>query len=68
MCSVCNPETFETVTNETTHEIVKIKHLGMGNLILKCDITGNNYKLAVLGDEKSGYTTYHCPTCGRRFN
>lgn len=40
--------------------------VGLGNLLIRCDINGKNYRLAVKDEPKSEFVLYHCPTCGRK--
>lgn len=40
--------------------------LGMGSLIICCDLNGKNYKLAVKNEPKSEFVLYNCPTCGKK--
>lgn len=59
MCSTCNYKSYEK--NDEKLE----QNLGMGNLIIRCDLNGKNYKLAIKDEQKSEFTLYHCPTCGK---
>ena len=47
MCSTCNYKDFEVVNGKLEQS------LGNGNLLIRCDIDGKNYKLAVKNDQKS---------------
>lgn len=38
----------------------------MGSLIIRCDLNGKNYKLAVNNEPKSEFVSYNCPTCGKK--
>lgn len=58
MCSTCNYKNFEQVNGKLEQQ------LGMGNLVIRCDLFGENYKLAVKDEHKSEFTIYRCPTCG----
>lgn len=58
MCSTCNYKNFEQVNGKLEQQ------LGMGNLVIRCDLFGENYKLAVKDEPKSEFTIYRCPTCG----
>lgn len=59
MCSVCNHKNFE----EKDGKLEKV--LGMGSLLIRCDLNGKNYRLAVKDEPKSEYVLYNCPTCGK---
>lgn len=60
MCSTCNYKSFEAVDWKLEHP------LGNGSLLIRCDIDGKNYKLAIKNEQKSEFTIYRCPTCGRK--
>lgn len=60
MCSTCDYKNYENRGGKLEH------NLGMGNLLIRCDIGGKNYKLAVKNEDKSEYVCYRCPTCGRK--
>ena len=38
----------------------------MGSLIIRCELNGENYKLAVNNEPKSEFVLYNCPTCGKK--
>lgn len=72
MCSTCN---YTYAHTEYKRVIVKAgkneeerfeQSLGMGNLVIRCDTDGKNYKLFVKDDPNSGFTIYRCPTCGKK--
>lgn len=51
--------------NEIKNKNGKLEQgLGMGSLVIRCDMNGQNYKLAVNGEPKSEFVIYRCPTCG----
>ena len=58
MCSTCNYKGFEEVNGKLE------QLLGNGSLLIRCDIDGKNYKLAVKNEQKSEFTLCRCPTCG----
>ena len=58
MCSTCNYKDFEEVNGKLE------QLLGNGSLLIRCDIDGKNYKLAVKNEQKRECTLYRCPTCG----
>ena len=58
MCSTCNYKSFEVVDGKLE------QLLGNGSLLIRCDIDGKNYKLAVKNEQNSEFTLYRCPTCG----
>lgn len=58
MCSTCNYKNFERVENRLEQS------LGVGSLLIRCDLNGDNYKLAVKNESKSEFVLYRCPTCG----
>lgn len=60
MCSTCNYKAFEKIDGKLQQS------LGMGGLLIRCDNNGKNYKLAVKGEDKSEFSLYSCPTCGKR--
>lgn len=60
MCITCNYKNFEEVDGKLEQQ------LGMGSLIIRCDLDGKNYKLAVKDEPKSEFVLYRCPTCGGR--
>lgn len=61
MCSTCDYRKYDVVDETTVRS-----SLGLGNLEIRCCPDGKNYKIAVQGDEKSTFTIYRCPTCGRK--
>lgn len=60
MCSTCNYKNFEEVNGKLEQS------LGMCSLLIRCDLDGKNYKLAVKDESKSEFTLYRCPTCGKK--
>jgi hypothetical protein len=42
------------------------KNIGMGSLVIRCDLNGKNFKLAVDNEPKSEFALYRCPTCGNK--
>jgi hypothetical protein len=60
MCTTCNYKNYEEVNGKLEQS------LGMGNLLIRCDVNGKNYKLAVKDEPKSEYVIYKCPTCGKK--
>lgn len=60
MCSTCDYKNFEEVNGNLEQS------LGVGSLLIKCDLDGKNYKLAVKDEPKSEFTLYRCPTCGHK--
>lgn len=60
-CRVCNHNGYTPTADGERLE----KSLGMGSLIIHCDVKGKNFKLGVKGDERSNFVIYKCPTCGR---
>ena len=71
MCSGCNPRSgsFEKVKIEVSGRTVEKyeRSMGYGNLVMRCDLDGKNYTLAVKGEPKSDVRMYHCPTCGKAY-
>ena len=67
MCSTCNHKNFETVSIEINGRTVERleQSLGYGSLVIRCNITGRNYYLAVKDEPKSEFKCYRCPTCGQ---
>ena len=63
MCTTCNYNFYKKVLiNNIPHLQNK---LGNGNLLLRCDTNGKNYKLAVDNENNSEFKCYRCPTCGK---
>lgn len=60
MCSTCNYKMYEKNNGKLETK------LGMGSLIICCDLNGKNYKLAVKNEPKSEFVLYNCPTCGKK--
>lgn len=60
MCSTCDYKEYENVDGKLEQS------LGMGSLLIRCDINGKNYKLAVKDEPKSEFVLYRCPTCGHK--
>lgn len=60
MCSTCNYKFYDKNNGKLE------KNLGMGSLIIRCDLNGKNYKLAVNNEPKSEFVLYNCPTCGKK--
>ncbi len=60
MCSTCNYKLYDKNNGKLE------KNLGMGSLIIRCDLNGKNYKLAVNNEPKSEFVLYNCPTCGKK--
>ena len=60
MCTTCNYKNFEEVNGKLEQA------LGMGNLLIRCDVNGKNYKLTVKDEPRSEYVIYKCPTCGKK--
>lgn len=69
MCSTCNYKNFEKISIEANGRTMeKLEHsLGYGSLVMRCDIDGKNYTLAVKGEPKSDVRMYRCFTCGHEF-
>ena len=65
MCSTCNHKTYTKNVTDLNNTYLE-QNLGMGDLIIRCDVNRKNYKLAIKNDAKSGYTIYRCPTCGKK--
>ena len=64
MCSVCDYRTFDKVTVEGSEKLEQ--PLGFGSLVMRCDLNGQNYTMAVKNEPKSDYRIYRCPTCGHQ--
>lgn len=64
MCSTCNYKNFEIV-NINGQPFLE-QQLGTGNLLIRCNTIGKNYKLAIKDDPKSEFVLYRCPTCGAK--
>ena len=60
MCTTCNYKNFEEVNGKLEQQLC------MGNLLIRCDTNGKNYKLAVKDEQKSEFVLYRCPTCGKK--
>lgn len=68
MCSTCNHTTYEKITEIVNgRERERLEHgLGYGSLVIRCDLNGNDYCLAVKDEPKSEIRMYRCLTCGRK--
>lgn len=64
MCSTCDYKKYDMVTVKGTCKLQT--SLGTGKLALRCDINGRNWKICVTNNWRDEFTTYYCPTCGRR--
>lgn len=64
MCSTCNYKNFEVVN--INDKLFLENQLGNGSLLIRCDLTGKNYKLAVKNENNSEFVLYRCPTCGHK--
>lgn len=64
MYSTCNYKNFETVMVNGNTKLQN--NLGVGKMVIRCDITGRNWELGVKDDDRDKYILYWCPTCGRR--
>lgn len=60
MCTTCNYKNYEEVNGKLEQQ------LGIGNLVIRCDANGKNYKLAVKDEPRSEFVLYRCPTCGKK--
>lgn len=60
MCSTCNYKIYENKDGKLQQS------LGMGSLVIRCNLDGKDYKLAVNNEPKSEFALYRCPTCGRK--
>ncbi len=61
MCSTCNYKNYEEVNGKLEQK------LGIAEkLIIRCDLNGKNYKMAVDGEPRSEFILYRCPTCGQK--
>ena len=69
MCSTCNYKNFDHVVIEQGGRMVEKleRGLGYGSLVIRCDLNGKNYTLAVKNESKSDVRMYRCPTCGHVF-
>ena len=63
MCSTCNFKNFEKVTVSGTDKLQN--NLGTGKMVLRCDMSGHNWKLGVTDNDRDEFVTYSCPTCGK---
>ena len=61
MCSTCNYKNYEEVNGKLEQK------LGIAEkLIIRCDLNGKNYKMAVDGEPRNEFILYRCPTCGQK--
>lgn len=67
MCSTCNYTGFEKISLESNGRVIEKleRGLGYGSLVIRCDIDGTNYSIAVKNEQKSDFRLYRCMTCGR---
>lgn len=63
MCSTCNYKNFETVFVNGTTKLQS--SLGTGDVVMRCDTTGHNWKLSTCMNEEE-FALYWCPTCGKK--
>lgn len=61
MCSNCDYTRYIQIDGNTIG-----KSIGLGKLEIRCDHSGNNYKIAIQGEDRSAINIYRCPTCGRK--
>lgn len=69
MCSTCNPKTYTPVSIQVSADRTEDKlqnPLGLGDLVIRCDLNGKNYFIAVKSQPNSAYRIYRCPTCGNK--
>lgn len=69
MCSTCNYKNFEVVEHKIYDKVERKLEQKLGiaeKLIIRCDMDGTNYKMAVDGEPKSEFVIYRCPTCGHK--
>lgn len=64
MCSTCDYKKYDMVTVNGTCKLQT--SLGTGKLVLRCDTNGRNWKIGITDNQRDEFTTYSCPTCGRR--
>ena len=64
MCSTCNYNNFETVMVNGTAKLEG--RIGVGKMVIRCDVTGRNWELGVKDDDRDRFTLYSCPTCGKK--
>lgn len=63
MCSICNINEYKT--SEDMPDTL-IMSLGMSEEIKICHDTKSKKYFLSTGNNKSNYTIYRCPTCGRK--
>ena len=63
MCSTCNYKQYMSVYDSSK---IKLQKPLCGNLAIRCDVDGSNYKIIVTDNPKGEFKLYACPTCGRR--
>lgn len=66
MCSTCDYRKYEKVSVQTRNKVEeKLEHsIGMGNLVIQCDLKGKDYSILDKTNLNSGFRIYRCPTCG----
>ena len=64
MCNTCNHTTYEKVGEKPDEKLEK--ELGFGSLLIRCDLDGKNYRLAIKNERNSEFKLYACPTCQRK--
>lgn len=66
MCTTCNCKQFEKVSIEVGGRVTEKleQSLGYGHLVIRCNLDGSNYVMAVKDEPKSDFRIYRCPTCG----
>lgn len=69
MCSTCNHKLYTPVSIPVTADRTEDKlqnPLGLGDLVIRCDLSGKNFFIAVKNQQNSAYRIYRCPTCGAK--
>ena len=64
MCSTCDYKKY-TKNDNDPNDVHLEQNVGLGGLIIRCDVKGKHYKIAVKDDSRSCFTIYRCPTCGK---
>lgn len=64
MCSTCNHTTYDKIGEKPNERLEQ--SLGFGSLLIRCDLDGKNYRLAVKDQWNSEFKLYACPTCQKK--
>lgn len=64
MCSTCNWNNYEKVIVNDTEKLER--SFGLAGIVIRCDLKGEDWKMAIRDVNKEATRIYRCPTCGRQ--